>query len=75
MPESHVDRRVTKVMVHLRDSHGMQIVGCDRCEGAGCPGCGFEGILGVDFDPGKDGACGPDCLARDVFGDSSTRPT
>jgi len=67
MPNSQIDRRVTKLIMHLRDQHGMHIVGCERCEGAGCPGCDFEGILGVDFDTGKDNVCGPDCPANDLF--------
>jgi len=67
MPNGHFDGRVTKLIMHLRDQHGMQIVGCERCEGAGCPGCRFQGILGIDFEAGKDDACGPDCPANDLF--------
>jgi hypothetical protein len=58
---------VTKLMMHLRDQHGMHIVGCKPCEGIGCPNCEFRGFLGVDFDAGKDGVCGPDCPANDLF--------
>jgi hypothetical protein len=67
MPNTQVATRVTRLIKHLRDRHGLQILGCDRCEGAGCPGCHFQGILGVDFDAGKDDACGPDCPANDLF--------
>jgi len=67
MRASQVDSRVTNLIMHLRDRHGMHIVACARCEGHGCTGCEFEGILGVDFDAGKDEVCGPDCPANDLF--------
>ncbi len=69
MLNSRTDRKVTKLIMHLRDQHGLEIVGCERCEGTGCPGCHFQGILGVDFEAGRDHACGPDCPANDLFRD------
>ena len=69
MLNSRTDRKVTKLILHLRDQHGLEIVGCERCEGTGCPGCDFQGILGVDFEAGRDHACGPDCPANDLFRD------
>jgi hypothetical protein len=67
MSDRQLDRRVTELIMHLRDQHGLHLVACERCEGAGCPGCDFEGILGVDFDAGKDNLCGPDCPANALF--------
>jgi hypothetical protein len=67
MLTSHVDSHAINLIMHLRDQHGMHIVACARCDGYGCHGCEFEGIVGVDFDAGKDEVCGPDCPANDLF--------
>jgi hypothetical protein len=67
MRNSQLDKRVTRLMMHLRDQHGMHIVPCAQCEGTGCPDCDFNGILGIDFDTGKDDVCGPDCPANELF--------
>src|SRR2546425_7375567 len=67
MLNSRTDRKVTKLIMHLRDQHGLEIVGCERCEGTGCPGCHFQGILGVDFEAGRDHPRGPDFPPNDLF--------
>jgi hypothetical protein len=69
MPKRELDETVGRLMLHLRDRHGMHIVACERCDGAGCDGCKFQGILGIDFDAGKDSACGPRCPATRLFPD------
>lgn len=56
------DDVIRQHLLHLRDRHGMRILDCDACGGAGCSLCDFSGVGGMDF-PNSElrEPCGPKC--------------
>ena len=56
------DELLSRRLRHLRARHGMEIVDCDACGGAGCSLCELSGVGGIGFpDPEKRPPCGPKC--------------
>src|SRR6266478_1084323 len=54
------DELLWRKLTHLRERHGMRIVDCDACGGAGCSLCESSGVGGIEFpDAEKRPPCGP----------------